>query len=193
MPPEDTPEVEVRSRADLRAWLEANHASSGPVWIVVYKKHHEHYVSWDDLVSELLCFGWIDSLKHRVDEDRSRQYVSPRKPGSNWSGINKRKVAALGRAGLMTEAGRAVIVRAKRDGSWAFLDDIEALVVPPDLEARLAEDAEAAANFEAFPRSAKMAFLYWLKSAKAEGTRAKRLDETLRAARQNVRIPGRTA
>ncbi len=193
MPPEDTPEVEVRSRAELRAWLEANHASSGPVWIVVYKKHHEHYVSWDDLVSELLCFGWIDSLKHRVDDDRSRQYVSPRKPGSNWSGINKRKVAALGRAGLMTEAGRVVIARAKRDGSWTFLDDIEALVVPQDLAARLAADAEAAANFEAFPKSAKMAFLYWLKSAKTEATRTKRLDGTLRAAQQDVRIPGQAS
>ena len=180
----------MRSRAELRAWLEANHATSGPLWVVVYKKHHEHYVSWDDLVSELLCFGWIDSLKHRVDDDRSRQYVTPRKPGSNWSGINKRKVAALGRAGLMTEAGRAVIARAKRDGSWTFLDDIEALVVPNDLAGVLAEHPAAAANWDAFPKSAKMGFLYWLKSAKTEATRAKRLDGTLRAAQQDVRVPG---
>jgi len=159
--------------------------------MVVYKRHHEHYVSWDDLVTELLCFGWIDSLKHRVDDDRSRQYVSPRKPGGNWSGINKRKVAALQRAGLMIDAGRAVIARAKRDGSWTFLDDIEALAVPADLDALLASDAEAAANFEAFPRSAKMQFLHWLKTAKTEATRAKRLDGTLRAAQQDVRVPGR--
>lgn len=190
MPSKDTPELEVRSRAELRSWLAANHASSGPVWVVIHKKHHEHYLSWDELVSELLCFGWIDSLKHRVDDDRSRQYISPRKPGGNWSGINKRKVAALEKFGLMSDAGRAVIERAKQDGSWTYLDDIEALVIPDDLAALLATDAEAHANFEAYPRSAKMGFLYWIKSAKTEATRAKRLEGTLKAAQQNVRVPG---
>jgi len=190
VPAKDTPEVVVRSRAELRAWLEANHATSGPVWLVVYKKHHEHYLSWDDLVSELLCFGWIDSLKHRIDDDRSRQYVSPRKPGGNWSGINKRKVAALEKSGLMTDAGRAVIERAKQDGSWTYLDDIEALAIPDDLAALLATDAEARANFEAYPRSVKMGFLSWLKSARTDATREKRLNGTLRAAQQDVRVPG---
>lgn len=190
MPAEETPEVEVRSRAELRAWLEANHATSGPVWLVSYKKHHPDHLSWGEAVEELLCFGWIDSLQHRIDDDRSRVYISPRKPGSNWSGINKRKVAALEKAGLMTDAGRAVIKRAKRDGSWTYLDDIEALVVPEDLAALLATDAQAHANFEAFPRSAKMIFLGWIKSAKTEATRTKRLGGTLRAAQQDVRVPG---
>ncbi len=190
MPSEDAPQIEVRSRDDLRQWLEANHASSEFVWVVTYKKHHPDYFAWGDLVDELLCFGWIDSVKHRLDNDRSAQYISRRKPGGNWSGINKRKVEALERNGRMTDAGRAVIERAKRDGSWTYLDDIEALVVPADLSALLATDVEAAATFEAFPRSAKMQFLYWLKTAKTEATRAKRLDGTLRAAQQDVRVPG---
>lgn len=186
----EAPTLEVRSRAGLRAWLEANHASHGPVWLLLYKKHHAHYVSWDEIVDELLCFGWIDSLRRSVDADRSTQYVSPRKPGGNWSGINKRKVEALERANRMTDAGRAAIERAKQDGSWTYLDDVEALVIPADLAALLATDAEAQANFEAFSKSAKFGFLYRLKSAKTEGTRAKRLEETLRAAQQNVRMPG---
>lgn len=189
MSSDDTPQIEVRTRAELRAWLEANHATHGPVWVVVYKKHHDHYLAWGDLVDELLCFGWIDSLRHRVDDDRSRQYISPRKPGSNWSGINKRKVAFLERAGLMTEAGRAAVERAKSDGSWEFLDDVEALVVPADLEALLGRDAQASANFEAYPRSVKQQFLYWIKSAKTATTRAKRLDGTFEAAKQNSRTP----
>ncbi|MGE3960161.1 MAG: YdeI family protein [Dehalococcoidia bacterium] len=90
----------------------------------------------------------------------------------------------------MTPAGRAVVKRAKADGSWTILDDVEALVIPDDLAALLDGDPEARANFEAYPRSAKMAFLWWLKSAKTEATRAKRLDGTLRAARQDVRVPG---
>ncbi len=190
MPKHDTPEVEVRSRAELRAWLQANHATSGPVWLVSYKKHHPDYLAWDEAVDELLCFGWIDSLQHRVDGDRSRVYISPRKPGSNWSGINKRKVERLEQAGLMTDAGRAVVERAKADGSWTVLDDIEALVVPDDLAALLDAHPEARANFEAYPRSARMGFLWWLKSAKSEATRARRLEGTLRAAQQNVRVPG---
>ena len=187
---DDVPQLEVRTRADLRAWLEVNHASHGPVWLISYKKHHDDYLAWDDIVEEVLCFGWIDSQARKLDADRSMLYLSPRKAGSNWSGINKRRIARLEKAGLMTAAGRAVIKRAKQDGTWTILDDVEALVIPDDLAALLDTDPEARANFEAYPKSAKMGFLWWIKSAKTEATRTKRLDGTLRAAQQDVRVPG---
>ncbi len=187
---QDVPDLEIRTRAELRAWLEANHAMHGPVWLVTYKKSHPDYLSYDAIVEEALCFGWIDSTARALDADRSKLYFRQRKPGSNWSGLNKRRVEALEAAGLMTDAGRAAIERAKQDGTWTILDDVEALVMPPDLVALFDANPEAKANFEAYPRSAKMGFLWWLKSAKTEATRAKRLDGTLRAAEQNVRVPG---
>jgi len=187
---EDVPDLEIRTRAELRAWLEANHATHGPVWLVTHKKHHADYLSYDAIVEEALCFGWIDSTARALDADRSKLYFRQRKPGSNWSGINKRRVEALERAGLMTDAGRAPIERAKADGTWTILDDVEALVVPPDLTALLEANPTARANFEGYPRSAKMAFLWWIKSAKTEPTRSKRLEGTVRAAEQGVRVPG---
>ena len=160
------------------------------MWLVTYKKHHPDYLSYDAIVEEALCFGWIDSTARALDTDRSKLYFRQRKPGSNWSGLNKRRVEALEEAGLMTDAGRAPIERAKQDGTWTILDDVEALVIPPDLLALFDANPEAKASFEAYPRSAKMGFLWWIKSAKTEATRAKRLDGTLRAAEQNARVPG---
>ena len=186
----DIPDLEVHTRAELRAWLEANHATHGPVWLVTHKKHHPLYVSYDEIVEEALCFGWIDSTARALDADCSKLYFRQRKSGSNWSGVNKRRVEALEAAGLMTDAGRAPIERAKQDGTWTILDDVEALVFPPDLVALLKANATARANFEGYPRSAKMGFLWWIKSAKTEATRTRRLEGTVRAAEQGVRVPG---
>ncbi|MPZ98292.1 MAG: hypothetical protein GEU80_02970 [Dehalococcoidia bacterium] len=186
----EVPEIEFHSRAEWRAWLQANHASSGGIWLVAYKKHHPDYLDYEHQVEEALCFGWIDGTRRRVDDDRSMMYFSPRRPGSNWAGTNKRRVAQLERAGLMAEAGRAKVREAKQNGSWTVLDDIEALVVPDDLAVALAGVPEAASNFEAYPRSAKMGFLWWVKSAKTAATREKRISGTVRAAQQGIRVPG---
>jgi uncharacterized protein YdeI (YjbR/CyaY-like superfamily) len=189
----DAPEIEIRSRAELRAWLEANHAAGEPVWVIAFKKHHEHYLPYGALVEEVLCFGWIDSLRRSLDADRYQQYIAPRKPGSNWSGLNKRRVHELEAAGLMTDAGRAKIREAQADGSWTILDEVEQVVTPPDLALLFDAYPGTRAAFEAYPRSARMGFLWWIKSAKTEGTRRKRLEGTIQAVQQGVRVPGQAA
>ncbi|MDP2328078.1 MAG: hypothetical protein Q8M79_08315, partial [Dehalococcoidia bacterium] len=141
----DAPEIEMHSRAEWRAWLQANHQSPQAVWLVTHKKHHALYVAYADIVEEALCFGWIDGTAGKVDADRSKLYLSPRKAGSVWSAPNKQRVEHLEAAGLMTPAGRAVIHRARADGSWSLLDDIDQLVMPPDLLAALEADASARA------------------------------------------------
>ncbi len=181
----------MTSRAAWRGWLASNHVTSGPIWLVTYKKHHPEYLAYDDIVEEALCFGWIDSLARPIDADCSMIYMSPRKRGGVWSASNKARVERLEASGLMTEAGRAVIARAKQDGSWDALTDIDALVMPDDLVAALAADDLARANWEAFSPSVRRQFLWWLKSAKREATRASRLERTVRAARANVKEPGK--
>jgi uncharacterized protein YdeI (YjbR/CyaY-like superfamily) len=184
-PLEDIPRVEVKARAELRAWLVANHAESDGVWLATYKKHRpEHYLAWGEIVQELLCFGWIDGLTRRLDEDRSMIYVCPRKRGSGWSRINKGHIEALEAAGLIEAAGRAVIDRAKADGSWSFLDDIEALVVPGDLATALDALDGARAGYEGFTIGQKKQLLWWVKSAKRAATRASRIAATAEAAAQ---------
>ena len=184
----DVPRREFRSRKALRKWLDANHASEGSFWLITYKKHiQKYYVPYSDVVEELLCFGWIDGRTRRVDEDRTMLLVSPRKTGSTWSASNKKRAAKLARRGLMTPSGVAKIEAAKKDGSWSYLDDIEALIVPDDLAAELAKNKRAMRNFEAFNDSSKKIILFWIKDAKRESTRKKRVAETVRLAAKNIR------
>ncbi|MBW4485693.1 MAG: YdeI/OmpD-associated family protein [Tildeniella torsiva UHER 1998/13D] len=180
--------IQVESRAEWRAWLAANHTRTEGLWLVTYKKLPSRpYVSYDEVVEEALCFGWIDSKGNKLDGDRTMLWMAPRKLGTGWSALNKTRVAALTEAGLMMPPGLAKIEAAKRDGSWELLDAIERLEVPSDLAAALAENELAKANFEAFPRSAKRGILEWIASAKRAETRNRRITETVELAAQNLR------
>ena len=184
----DHPRIEFKSRQAIRDWLSENHASAGTFWLVTYKKHvAEHYVPYGDIVEELLCFGWVDSRTRRVDDDRTMLLVSPRKIGSTWSASNKERVARLEKHGLMEGAGRNMIEAAKADGSWTFLDDIERLETPDDLARAFAKNKRALRNYEAFNASAKKVILLWIKTAKRDETRAKRVSETVRLAARNIK------
>lgn len=129
---DDREQVQVESRADWRAWLAENYERRDGIWLVTYKKHvPDQYVSYDEVVEEALCFGWIDSLSRKLDEDRSMLWLAPRKAGSGWSKLNKERVERMIAAGLMTPAGMRKIEAARQDGSWNALDAIEALEIPP--------------------------------------------------------------
>lgn len=184
----DLPRVEVTSRAQFRAWLEAKHATSGSVWLVIWKKHNpDRHLPYEAIVEEALCFGWVDSLPRKLDADRSMLLLSPRKPGSAWSAANKARIAHLTDVGKMALAGTAAVEAAKADGSWSFLDDVERLDVPPDLASALAQYPEATGYFAAFPRSVRRGILEWIKQAKRPETRSRRVAETARLASLNQR------
>ena len=180
--------VQVESRAEWRAWLDANHTRTESIWLVTFKKAAgERYLSYDDVVEEALCFGWIDSLGRTLDHERTMLLLSPRKSGSGWSRANKERIERLIAQGLIAAPGLAKIEQAKADGSWARLDQVEALIIPDDLAEALSRHEGAATNFEAFPRSAKRGILEWIMQAKRPETRAKRIAETARLAAENRR------
>lgn len=184
----DFPKIEFRSRQQIRDWLESSHATASRFWLVGFKKHvTDRYVPYGDIVEELLCFGWIDSRTKRVDDDRTMYLVGPRKPGSTWSAANKKRVARLIKNGQMRPAGQIKIDAAKRDGSWRYLDDIENLVIPDDLAHALKSNPSAKRNFESFNDSAKKVILMWIKSAKRDVTRARRVSETTRLAAKGIK------
>ncbi len=184
----DFPKQEFRSRKALRQWLAANHAKADTFWLVSFKKHvADRYVPYGDIVEELLCYGWIDTRTRRLDVDRTMLLVAPRKPGSTWSASNKKRVARLEQDRLMTPAGREKIDAAKEDGSWHFLDDIENLVIPDDLSSALKRNRTAQREFAAFSKSAKKVILLWIKTAKRDETRAKRVNETVRLAAKGLK------
>ncbi len=185
---DNLPKREFSSRQELRDWLAANHAESDAFWLVSFKKHvSDRYVTYDAIVEELLCYGWIDGRTRRLDDDRTMLLVARRKPGSTWSAPNKKRVARLEKAALMTPAGREKIDAARRDGSWSFLDDIDKLVIPDDLGRALQGNDEAQRAFHAFNDSAKKVILLWIKTAKRRETREKRVSETVRLAAKGVK------
>lgn len=179
--------VEVRSRAEWRAWLEANHGQGESIWLVTCKKHHPDYVSWDAIVEEALCFGWIDSTRRAVDADRTMIRVSPRKKGSVWSRLSKARAARMVAGGKMRPAGQRAIEAAKADGSWTVLDECEALLLPDDLAEALGAVVGARARWDGFPASSKKGILWWIKSAKTSNTRSARIRETARLAGLGLR------
>jgi uncharacterized protein YdeI (YjbR/CyaY-like superfamily) len=180
-------QVEVKSRAALRAWLASHHRGSDSIWLVTYKKPSPFYLPYDAIVEEVLCFGWVDSLPRKLDAERTMLRLSPRKAGSAWSKVNKDRVERLIASGAMNEAGLTVIDRAKADGSWVKLDAVDALIEPDDLTAALDATPSARHHWAAFPRSAKRGILEWILQAKSPETRSKRVAETARLAAQNLR------
>lgn len=180
--------VHPHTRADWRAWLEQHHARTDGVWLISYKKATgKPRVEYDEAVEEAICFGWIDSKGNKLDDERSMLWFAPRKPGSGWSRPNKERVERLMAAGLMAPVGLAKIEAAKQDGSWYALDAVEALELPPELDAAFAANTTARQYWDAFPRSVKRGILEWIANAKRPETRAKRIEETVRLAAENKR------
>lgn len=169
------PRFEARSRAEWRDWLAANHASARGVWLVTWKKGSgEPHLPYVEAVQEALCFGWVDSLPRKLDETRSMLLVTPRTRGSSWSRVNRDHVERLTAAGRMAPAGLGTVEAARRDGSWDRLNEVAALITPPDLTAALHANESARANFVAFPASSRRGILEWILNAKRPDTRARR-------------------
>jgi uncharacterized protein YdeI (YjbR/CyaY-like superfamily) len=163
--------------AELRAWLEANHETATELWIARYKKGTgKPSVTWPEIVGQVLCFGWIDGVGKRIDDEVYAQRVTPRRKGSIWSAVNIAKVAELDAAGLMTPAGRAAFDARTdgRSGIYAHEQD-EPATFTPEQEAELRADANAWAFWEGQPPSYRKAAVHWVVSAKKEQTRASRL------------------
>lgn len=136
--------------------------------------------SYEDLVEEALCFGWIDGQAAKGNDDCSLLWFSPRRRGGIWARSNKERVARLGAAGLITERGAEVIAAAKADGSWAQYDDADALVVHVDLAAALAATPGARECFDRLAPSHRKQHLWYVYQAKRPETRERRIAETVR-------------
>lgn len=176
------------SRKDWRHWLQENYSSKQSVWLVYYKKKSNiPSVTYSDAVDEALCFGWIDSTRKSLDSETFTQFFCKRKPNSVWSKINKGKVQRLIDEGFMTPAGYESIEKAKQNGSWAILDDVEELIIPQDLEKAFKTQIGSKDYFLRLSRSSRKSILQWLVLAKRPETRQKRINEIAELAAQKLR------
>lgn len=186
---DDAEQFYAPDRTAWRGWLSQNHATrSEGVWLVFYKKlTGKPTLTYDESVEEALCFGWIDSLPRKLDDQRHMLWFTPRKPKSVWSKVNKARLPALEANGWMTDAGRAAIELAKANGAWSAIDQSENLVVPDDLATAFAANETARDRFDSFAPSARRGILQWIGSAKRAETKRKRIEETVTLAQQNIK------
>jgi uncharacterized protein YdeI (YjbR/CyaY-like superfamily) len=192
--------VHADDRETWRSWLAANHATARGVWLVTWRPRPRGQsvqartgrpsLAYEEAVEEALCFGWVDSTSAKFDDDRGKQYFAPRKARSPWAATNKARVARLIADGRMTPAGLAVIEQAKANGIWEISDSVERLEIPTDLAAALEAHPGAAANFAAFPPTARKQMLWWVMEAQRPATRSARITAVAEAAAENRRARG---
>jgi uncharacterized protein YdeI (YjbR/CyaY-like superfamily) len=161
---------------EFRAWLEANHATATELWMGLSRKHvPDRGLTWEEAVPEALCFGWIDSVSQRIDDDARRQRWTPRRAGSIWSAVNIAHVERLTAEGRMRPAGFAAFERRRDDRSAVYSHENDEQELPPEYAARLAADAAASAFWEAATPTYRRQVIHWVLSAKQEATRERRL------------------
>ena len=179
-----------KTPAEFRDWLEANHASATEVGVVFHKKGSgKPSMTWSEAVDEALCFGWIDSVARSLDTTARVQRFSPRKPRSNWSAVNVRKVAELTASGRMTPAGLAAFARRSEARSSIYAYENRHLAKLDD--AREAEFKAEVAAWDFFckqPPSYRQLAIYRVMSAKREETRTKRLARLMEASAAGRRL-----
>lgn len=182
--------VEVSSQDQLRSWLSTHHTQSESVWLVTFKKSvPEKYLSTGEVLDELLCFGWIDGIRRKLDEHRTMQLIAPRKV-EHWAKTYKDCAALLIEEGKMQEAGFRSIEASKANGLWDFMDDVDKLIVPANLQKALEEHPGAADFFQAINPSSRRFVLRWLKLAKTGKTRASRIEKLAQLSAKGEKFEG---
>lgn len=173
------PTLKPKSAAAWRAWLAAHHDSHRGVFVLLAKKHvqerNSRVLTYEQALDEALCFGWIDGLTKRFDEDYRAVRFSPRHDDSIWSELNKKRVARLIRDKRMTKAGLRLVTIAKRSGEWAAARRREQVIEPPELLSALDANAAAKRFWAALAPSHRKMWLYWITEAKRPETKARRL------------------
>lgn len=169
------PLVDIRTRQDWRAWLARHHGSSAGIWLIRPKRHAAaSAMPYEDVVCEALCFGWIDSLVKRLDEDRFAIKVTPRKPASRWSDLNRRRWRALKAAGRLGAPGLAAAPTAHRSAARPVVPQL-----PGYIARAFKRNRTAWRYFQALAPTYRRDFVVWIHTAKRPETRERRMREAL--------------
>lgn len=170
------------SPKQLGDWLEKHHASARELWVKIFKKHTGiESVSWDEVVIESLCWGWIDGVKKSIDDQAYLQRITPRQVGSSWSKRNTQHVERLISEGRMMESGLVHVQAAKADGRWQRAYVVSEIEVPDDFIKALDDNKKAKQFFATLNKSSRYTIAYGLISAKKTETRQRRFDKFMDA------------
>ena len=170
-----------KSAVAWRAWLQDNHDKTTEVWLIFFKKETgKASIDYEAAVEKALCFGWIDSIIKKIDDERYARKFTPRQEDSSWSDLNKKRVGKLIKTGRMAASGLAQIEIAKANGQWdkPVRPNIE-FDMPPELAAALAQNRKARENFEELAPSYRKQYIGWIAVAKRPETKARRIEEAI--------------
>jgi len=174
--------VEVKNRAEWRAWLAAHYDKETEIWLVYYKKGTGiASIDYGSSVEEALCYGWVDSIIKKLDETKYARKFTPRKDDSKWSHSNKKRVKKLLKEGLITEYGLQKIEVAKQSGMWDAPDQRPELTfeMPAEFAEALRKNKRAQETFENLMPTYQKQYLGWIEIAKRPETKQKRIEESL--------------
>ena len=158
-----------------RDWLKQHHDSEAEVWLIFHKKHTGRpSVAYKDALDEALCYGWIDSLIKRIDDDRYARKFTPRKPGSNWSSINVKRYNELRAARKLAPPGLA-----RSPDGQPVVDGLRPANVPAYIEKAISKDVKARTFFEQLAPSYRRLYVAWIDSAKRDETKQQRLEQAV--------------
>jgi uncharacterized protein YdeI (YjbR/CyaY-like superfamily) len=181
----------VKTRDQWRAWLASHYQSETEIWLVYYKKHSgQPRIPYEHAVEEALCFGWIDSIVKKIDDEKFAQKFTPRRDSTKWSALNRRRVRKLIQEGRMTEAGLAKIdmeILAEKPPARQSKEELD---IPRFLKQALKASPKAWESFERLAPSHRKQYVMWIMDAKKEETRARRLREAVALLEQDLEIPG---
>lgn len=174
---------------ELREWLAAHSAGAREAWIGLYRKGSGRpSITWPELVDQLLCFGWIDGIRKSIDEQSYMIRVTPRKPGSNWSAVNLRRVPELIELGMVQPPGVAAWEARDERRALQYTYEREHAVLGPELESLFRAEPEAWEFFQAQPPSYRKSAIIWVVTAKRDETRKRRLQVLITDSARGQRI-----
>ena len=186
------PHITPRNQHAWRRWLDVNHRTVREVWVIFYKRTVRRAglptLTYGTAVEQAICFGWIDGLKRRVDDERYAHRCTPRKSDSRWSESNRARLTKMRSLGLMTPAGEAAVEASVRSGAWDKPASSAPVEAPEELITALESDAQARSGWATLPPSAQRRYEVWIGMAKREETRARRLAESLDLLRRGEKL-----
>jgi len=194
MPPAKKPKF-FATPGKFRAWLEQNHATKAELVVGYYKKTTKRpSMTWPESVEEALCFGWIDGVRRRIDDEAYSIRFTPRRPKSVWSAINVSSVKRLEKEGRMTPAGRrAFETRADEHRTGYSVEQRKSVALGPHQERQLRAHKLAFAYFNQRPPWYQRAAVHWVVSAKRDETKQRRLERLISDSAAGRTIPPLTS
>ena len=184
-------EIYIKTRSKWRDWLDKNHDKEDKgIWLVFYKKHtNKPSLEYEDAIEEALCFGWIDSIIKKIDDEKYVRKFTPRKDKSFWSKLNKKRANKMIKEGKMTEAGLAKIQKAKKTGIWQKEPrPALSLEMPEEFAKALAKNKKAKENFDVLADSNRKYYIGWIAYAKRPETKDRRIAESIALLEQGKKL-----